>query len=174
MKRGMPPFFAPRPRAVVPRGVSLAELLVTIVIVGIVSSLAMPSMSRLRNTMALRSVRQEITATYDAARSAALQRGRAARLIVRGNSVLAVADTAAAGQATSGTYTVLAPQRFDAAYGVTLTSAITADTLIAFDGRGFAYPRLGHTVRLVMTKGTARDSVCITNLGQLLRTGCLQ
>ena len=67
---------------------------------------------------------------------------------------------------------MLAPQDLKTAYGVTLTLATPADTLVAYDGRGFANPRLMRMARVIITKGSAKDSVCVTNLGQLLPRGC--
>jgi hypothetical protein len=48
-----------------------------------------------------------------------------------------------------------------------------ADTLITYDARGFATPRLtGRVARVIISKGTAKDSVCFSALGQVLRNGC--
>ena len=164
----------PRRRADRPRrGYTVAELLITLVIAGIAMSLAATPLAKARNAYAVRAARQEMTATLEAARSAAVQRGSTSRFVVRGNAVLALVDTAAgAGQAIAGTYTVLAPQRFDRAYGVTLTPGVAADTLVAYDARGMASPRLGRIARVVLRKGAAKDSVCVSNLGQILRNGC--
>ena len=54
-----------------------------------------------------------------------------------------------------------------------LTLATAADSLVAYDGRGFANPRLLRVARVIITKGTAKDSVCVTNLGQVLPRGCV-
>jgi Tfp pilus assembly protein FimT len=151
----------------------MAELLIVISMAGIVAMMAGSPLRRGRDTYSVRAARQTITATLDAARSGAIQRGRTGRFVVRGNAVVAYVDTAAtAGGPVSGQFTVLAPQDFFAAYGVKLSVATAADTLVAYDGRGFANPRLGRVARVIITKGTARDSVCVTNLGQVLPRGC--
>jgi len=151
----------------------MPELLITIAMAGIIASMAGSPLKRGRDAYAVRGARQEIGATIDAARAGAVQRGRTGRFVVRGNAVLAIVDTTAtAGGQVVGTFTVLAPQDLKTAYGVTLTLATPADTLVAYDGRGFANPRLMRMARVIITKGSAKDSVCVTNLGQVLPRGC--
>ena len=40
-------------------------------------------------------------------------------------------------------------------------------------GAGFANPRIGHTLRVIIDGKTAKDSVCLTNFGQILPPGCV-
>jgi len=153
-------------------GFTLPELLITFVIGAIVTGVAAPMLSRSRDRFAVRGAKQEIYAALEAARSAAMQRGRPARLFVRGNTVVAVVDTAPAGQPTVGTFIVLAPPPLDSAYRVQLALAVPSDTVIVFDSRGFANPRLGHTARIRVAGRVVVDSVCISSFGQLLPNGC--
>jgi Tfp pilus assembly protein FimT len=153
---------------------TMPEVLITIAIGMIIMSIAAPSLGKARDRYAVRAARREIAATVEAARGAAVQRGHAARFFVRGNAVLAIADTAAPGQPTSGTLKILAPNRFDQAYGVTLSLAFPADTAIAFDSRGFANPRIGHISRIAVVGRATRDSVCISSFGQILPPDCKQ
>ncbi|AHG93898.1 hypothetical protein J421_6363 (plasmid) [Gemmatirosa kalamazoonensis] len=154
-------------------GFSLTELLIALVMASILATMAGSPLARARNAFAVRAVRQTITAVLDAARAGAVQRGRTGRFVVRGNAVLAYVDTVAiAGGSVVGTYTVMAPEDFLTAYGAKLSLASPGDTLVAYDGRGFANPRLGRIARVIITKGTAKDSVCITNLGQVMPRGC--
>ena len=133
----------------------MPELLITIAMAGIIASMAGSPLKRGRDAYAVRGARQEIGATIDAARAGAVQRGRTGRFVVRGNAVLAIVDTTAtAGGQVVGTFTVLAPQDLKTAYGVTLTLATPADTLVAYDGRGFANPRLMRMARVIITKGS--------------------
>ena len=158
------------------RGFTIAELLVTLVLVvaigAIVATIGTPMIARTRDMFAVRAARQEIVSVVEAARAGATQRGRPGRFIVRGNRVLAVVDTAPPGQLATGTFTVLAPQAFDVEYRVQLSLANPADTVVQYDARGFANPRLGHVARIIVVGRTTRDSVCLSNFGQLLPAGC--
>ena len=154
-------------------GFSLPELLITFVIGGIVAALGTPVIARTRDAFAVRAARQNLVTTVEAARAAATQRGRTARFIVRGNAVLAVVDTAPPGQPAVGTLTVLAPQPFDVDYHVQLTLASAADSVVSYDARGFANPRVGHVARIVIVGRSNRDSVCLSSFGQILPSGCV-
>ena len=153
---------------------TMPEVLITIAVGMIIMSIAAPSLGKARDRYAVQTARREIAATVEAARGASVQRGHPAHFYVRGNAVVAIADTAAPGQAVTGTLVVLAPRRFDAAYGVTLSLANSADTAIAFDARGFANPRIGHVARIAVVGRSTRDSVCISSFGQVLPKDCLQ
>lgn len=155
-------------------GMTMPEVLITIAIGMIIMALAAPSLGRARDRYAVQSARREIAATLEAARAASVQRGHASRFYLRGNAVSAVADTAAPGQPVAGTIVVLAPPRFDQAYGVTLSAAVSGDTMIAFDARGFANPRIGHVARIIVAGRSKRDSVCISSFGQILPQDCTQ
>lgn len=155
-------------------GMTMPEVLITIAIGMIIMALAVPSLGKARDRHAVQTARREIAATLEAARAASVQRGHPARFYVRGNAVVAIADTAAPGQPVSGTLVVLSPQRFDKAYGVTLSLAVNTDTLIAFDARGFANPRINHVMRIAVVGKAVRDSVCISSFGQALPQDCTQ
>jgi hypothetical protein len=56
---------------------------------------------------------------------------------------------------------------------VTVTAADLADSVISFDARGLANPRLGADgARWVIARGTRKDSVCVSNFGMILPRGC--
>jgi prepilin-type N-terminal cleavage/methylation domain-containing protein len=154
------------------RGYSLTEILIAFAIGGIIAALGAPMVARTRDSFGVRAARQDIITTVEAARAAATQRGRPARFIVRGNAVLAIVDTAAPGQPVSGKLTVGQPQAFDVDYHVNLSLPIATDSVITYDARGFANPRTGHTVVIRIVGRSNRDSVCLTNFGQVLPPGC--
>ena len=153
-------------------GFSMVELLITIAVAGIMMAIAAPRARAFREGASVRGARQELATAIEAARGAAIQRGRTARVHLRTDSLLVTVDTGAPGAAASGRYRVLGPLRLDSAFTVTLTPADSRDTVIAFDARGLANPRPGHTVRLVVARGLRKDSVCVTNLGMILPRGC--
>jgi Tfp pilus assembly protein FimT len=148
----------------------MVELLIVLALAAIAGSLAGPSMRGLRGGQAVRGARGEVVATIEAARAAALQRGRLAWVVRSGNVLRAVVDT---GGPTGRVVVATADLR--QLYRAELSTAAAADDSVTFDGRGLANPRLGRTARYVIRAiGTAQaDSVCISNLGLLLPPGCL-
>lgn len=154
------------------KGLTLPELLITFAVGAIVTGVAAPMLARSRDAYAVRGAKQEIFATFEAARSAGIQRGRPSRLLVQGNTVLAQVDTAPPGQPTVGQFTVRARSPLDTAYRVQLALAVASDTVIQFDARGLANPRLGHTARIRIATRRVVDSVCVSSFGQLLPNGC--
>jgi prepilin-type N-terminal cleavage/methylation domain-containing protein len=153
------------------RGVTLPELLITVIMVAIIASIATPKLARSRDSYAVRAARRELVATAEAARSAAIQRGRPSYLIVRGNTVLALVDTVTGGSAAIR-YPVRPATALDALYKVQLSLATPADSMIVYDARGFANPRLSRIARIRITGRLIKDSLCLTNFGQILPQGC--
>lgn len=153
-------------------GFTFVEVLIAIAIAGILAMIVAPNTRAFRDRASVRAARQEIVATIDAARAAALQRGRTARFVVRGDSALAVVDTGPPGLAATGSRVVLAPESVRRQYGVSLRVRTDGDTLLAYDSRGLANPRLGRTARYIIVGRWATDSVCVTSLGTILPRRC--
>ena len=153
-------------------GFSMVELLLTIAVAGIMIAIAGPRARAFREGASVRSARQELTTAIEAARGAAIQRSRTARVHIRTDSLLVTVDTGAPGGPATGRYRVLGPLRLDSSFVVTLTPAIAGDTVISYDSRGLANPRIGHVARFVITRGNRSDSVCVSNLGMILPRGC--
>ena len=87
---------APSPPARAARaGFTFVEVMIAIAVAGILAMMAGPRIGAVRDRLSVRSARQVLTAVIDAARSAATQRGRSARVLVGGDSAVAVVDTAA-------------------------------------------------------------------------------
>jgi type II secretory pathway pseudopilin PulG len=150
----------------------MIELLLVIAMIGAVAAIAVPRMRTFRDSSAVRSARLELTAAIEAARAASIQRGRAARVRIRNDSVLVTVDTSAVGSATTLRYTVLGPKSLRAEHGVSITGVLPSDTGVAFESRGLASPRLDQTAIFVIRRGAMRDSVCVSRLGMLLPSGC--
>jgi prepilin-type N-terminal cleavage/methylation domain-containing protein len=150
---------------------TLVELLITVVLVGVLAGLAGPRVVAIRGGQALRGARGEVVATIEAARAAALQRGRPAWVARRDDTLVA-----ATMDETVGTRVVVATADLYALYGTTLRTAAPADDSVAFDGRGLISPRLARASAryLLQARGTPmRDSVCVTPAGLLLPPGCV-
>jgi prepilin-type N-terminal cleavage/methylation domain-containing protein len=160
----------PRPPA---RGFTVVELLLTLVVIGAVAAIAGPRISAMRGGQAVRGARGEVVSTIEAARAAALQRGRPAWVVRRGNTLLA-----ATVDEDGRSRVVVATADLWTLYNATLTTAVPADDSVTFDGRGLANPRITRAVpyaRYVVSAagGAFRDSVCVTTLGLILPPGCV-
>lgn len=168
----IPPDGRPRPRVA---GYTLAELLIVLSLAGIMALIAGPRVVAYRNTSAVRAARLEIVAVTEAARAAAMQRGRSARMMISKKVLTASVDTSAVNATTSVVSMVtLTLQRLDSAYGVAVTTAAPGDTLITYDSRGFANPRRAQWAKLYVARDGVRDSVCVTEMGMILPRGCVQ
>lgn len=148
----------------------MAELLICLALAGALAALAGPRVVALRGGQAVRGARGEVVAVVEAARAAALQRGRTARVEVRRDMLRALVD-----DGSSAGFVVVSTADLGREYAVRVLTGVPADTLVFFDGRGLASPRLGRTARLIVQAraGGQRDSVCISNLGLLLPPGCV-
>ena len=157
-----------RPRA----GFSLVELLVVCAVVGIAVLIAAPRARAIRHASAVRAARSELVVAVEAARSAAIQRGRPARFRLGPTGIVATVDTAPPGNASQW-MVIYGPDRLDRQFDVTLSTAAPGDSVIDFDARGFASPRLGRVARLVVARPGFRDSVCVSSVGLIMRRGCV-
>jgi Tfp pilus assembly protein FimT len=113
----------------------------------------------------------EVGAAIESARFAAMQRGRRATVRFKGNAVTAVVDTGPPWMAATGQMLVLRVADTQKGYGVTMTVPNAEDSIV-FDPRGFANPRKLAGTRYVLTRGAARDSVCVGALGMIMARGC--
>jgi type II secretory pathway pseudopilin PulG len=150
----------------------MVELLLTIAVAGIMVAIAGPKARAFREGASVRSARQELATAIEAARAAAIQRSRPARVRIRTDSLLVTVDTGAPGGPATGRYTVLGPLRLDSAFSVTVAPALEGDSIISYDARGLANPRIGHVARFIVTRNDRKDSVCVSNLGMILPRGC--
>jgi type IV fimbrial biogenesis protein FimT len=155
------------------RGYTLPELLITLVVAGAIALVAVPRFAALRGGQAVRGARGEVVSTIEAARAAALQRGRLAWVVRSGNRVVA-----ATVDEDARSRVVVATADLARLYSVTVRTADPADDSITFDGRGLATPRLVRAApyaRFIVSSadGRFRDSVCVTSLGMILPPGCV-
>ena len=148
----------------------MVELLICLVLAATLAGLAGPSFGAIRGGQAVRGARAEVVAVVEAARAAALQRGRMARVQVVGNTLTALVEDGS----TAG-FVVVSSSDLGREYQVRVLPGVPEDALFYFDGRGLASPRLGRTAKLVVEAraGGQRDSVCVSNLGLLLPPGCV-
>jgi Tfp pilus assembly protein FimT len=140
-------------------------MLIVVVIIGGLTLFSIPKFAVLQERSKLTSARQEIEAALVTARAAAIQKGRVAKLHIANNR-LSVTVIPVGGGAQQ---TVIPVMPLDSVYGLSLS---VTDTVITFDVRGFASPRLSGTAIFRLIGRTRRDSVCVSTSGQIMSRGC--
>jgi prepilin-type N-terminal cleavage/methylation domain-containing protein len=146
-------------------GFTLVEMMMVIVIISLLTLFAVPKFGVLQERSRLQSARQEIEAALVTARAAAIQKGRIAKLHI-GNNRLSVTVIPVGG---GPEMTVLPVMPLDSVFGISMT---VTDTVVTFDVRGFATPRLSGTGMFKLIGRTRRDSVCVSTSGQIMSRGC--
>lgn len=145
------------------RGFTLIEILMVIVIMGILSTMALPRLARRGVTLTVRSAKQEVASYLAQARATAIATGRSAWFIRSGNTVGVSSTSTTAGYVKS---TDLMTE-----HGVTV-SAASDPTTIEFDARGMIPGGVGGALPIVLSKQSARDSVCVIGLGRISTRDC--
>jgi Tfp pilus assembly protein FimT len=152
-------------------GLSLAEVMVTIVVLGLVMLIGVPSLMRARARVDVAAARDAFVATHGLARQVAVQYGRLSRLHLdpRRNGFWVTADTGSIpGRPVLDTVMppVFLAERFG---GVSLEAA---PRVLCFDPRGIATPRGDcdlPNATLVFRRGGFADTVTISRLGRVRR-----
>jgi prepilin-type N-terminal cleavage/methylation domain-containing protein len=142
------------------RGFTLIEVVITIVIGVILTSIAIKGFGEIGNQTAARSARQTFASLHARARAHAIERGQIVRLLVdaTGDSVWITRDTE-----------VLESVRFAEEYAVDIQSSPDRFTL-CMNARGFADTdcnSFSSSVRVVFSRGTQDYSAELLPLGQL-------
>lgn len=146
-------------------GFSLIEILMVFVIFGIIVTFGYPRFRDVRESTALRSALDNLTASFATARAAAIRRGGAARVeIVDGNSIRVDARTRA-----GELETILEPRDLYREFGVEVH--VAGAPVVEYNARGFAMGITGEQ-KYVLTRGQRSDSLCLTGLGLVMKGGC--
>jgi Tfp pilus assembly protein FimT len=148
-------------------GFTVLELLVVFTVAGVIIAISGKGLSAAFAGNSRTSAVRVVGTTLFQARAIAIQRSRQSWLVRSGNTIKIVADSL--GTKVQLGKTVDLSQR----YGVTLTSASTPsgrDT-VSFDSRGLI---TGTTTayKVIVTKGTTSDTVCVSGLGNTRARGC--
>ena len=148
-------------------GFTMLELMVVLVVAGVLVAITGKGLASAFAGNSRTSAVRVVGTTLFQARAIAIQRSRQAWLIRSGNTIKIVADSS--GSKVQLGQIVDLSQR----YGVTLSSASTPsgrDT-VSFDQRGLI---TGTTTayKIIITKGTKADTVCVTGLGNTRARGC--
>jgi prepilin-type N-terminal cleavage/methylation domain-containing protein len=138
------------------RGFSLIEMLIVVVLIGVISTFAIPMVRRGMEIRRVAGARIAITTMNAKARAVAVQQSRLVRFIIVGNGIRLVSR-----HPVTGASTVIEQRDLNAVHGVSVTT--TRDTLL-YDPRGLGLQNSSTTV-IVSRPGGYADTVVITALG---------
>ena len=149
-------------------GFTLIEIMVVVSIIGVMMIVSAPRISKIKDRTNLRAARDEIVSGLATARSAAVQKGVTATFYMRGDTVQVKLGTVAAeGQQ------ILPARPLSDLYDAHVVSADASDVTIAYDTRGFAQRSITTQATYRVTVGSLTDSVCVSKLGLVSKTGCI-
>lgn len=149
-------------------GVTLLELMVVIILIGVITGLGLPKLAGAKEKANLRAAKDQVVSQLATARAASIRRGLPTRFHAENGAVWISVQNSAG----DPTFTPIGPrQEIAQMLGVTLDVSANADT-IQFDGRGFA-KLAGGSGKIRVVNGVSQDSVCVTRLGAVLKGGCL-
>ena len=146
------------------RGVSMVEMVVVLVISGIVLNITLPKFAAMRDSMNLRSAKQEFTAYLMTARAAAVRQSQSSQFHIVNNTAWTTVN-----QPNGTTTTVNQRLRLFRTRNVIVTKDGWApNDSIVYDSRGIAsWPRQRRTY--VLTLHNLKDSVCVSRAGLIAR-----
>lgn len=150
------------------RGFTLQEVLVVVVLIGVVVSLAVPSLRRIGNGTNLRGARSALITAANVAKSSAVTTGKCAYIKLNNNAVT-VFLTRCGG--AGGQTEVISNRNFGVDYGVSLTltkgsgSAAAVDS-VGFDPRGIPINNTQAAVFTITRSGDTK-TMTIGNYGRL-------
>ena len=146
-------------RRAIPRGFSLPEILIVIVMISVLAIVAIPRFANTNSKRHMESARMRIGAALATARQAAIQKGQPVTFMLKSHRV-----TVSAGQDT-----IMARIPLDTLYKVRATVVNESDPYtIEFSSRGFA--KLTNPKKIMLTRsGVSNDSVIVTTTGMVQR-----
>jgi prepilin-type N-terminal cleavage/methylation domain-containing protein len=146
---------------------TLAELLITISIIGILMAVTLPRYGRIRDQGQMSSAMTRFTRAVMAARQSSIQRGKPAYFKTNASKIWVTLDTTG-----NNTDSVIVTKEIDLAdmYGVTVTDPVGL-IAIAYDPRGVS-TQASKQVFHFEHYGGRRDSLCVSRLGNTIRERC--
>lgn len=143
-------------------GFSFIELLIAMTVAAAVMAIALPRSAPGRDRAGVKAAKQAVMSYLSMARQTAVRRGGTA-VFTNTSNVIKVTSTVDAVTSVIGPNLDISDQ-----HGVELGNAVPS---ITFKARGFATPRLNESKKLYLTRGSAKDSICITILGMTAKCG---
>jgi prepilin-type N-terminal cleavage/methylation domain-containing protein len=143
------------------RGLTLMEILLVIVLIGLMSAFAIPKLSDAMNGQNVQSARAAFVGMYAQARSTAIQRGGSATLTLAGN-VLRIQSK---NPITGVTEAVGNSVDLNGRYGVTVSS--TPSNTWIFDPRGIGTAASQSSVTI--TKSTHSTTIVMSAAGRVIQ-----
>jgi prepilin-type N-terminal cleavage/methylation domain-containing protein len=141
-------------------GFTLAELIIVILMVGVLTAMLAPRVGEAITKQGVRSARSAIVSMHSTARAAAIQRSRRTTLLVSGTTLVVRARHPVTGVLD----TIGNPQDMRSRYGVGVVT--TRDSLV-FDPRGVGIE--SGTTTIVVSRGAYADTLQISPAGRVLR-----
>jgi len=149
-------------------GFSLMELMVVCTIAGVVIAISGKGIASAYAGNSRQSATRVVGTTLFQARAVAIQRSQKSTLVRSGNTVMIFGDSL--GTRVQLGKTVDLAQRYSVSLGSNVLPAVSRDSVM-FDARGLL---TGTTTnyKIIITKGTKADTVCVSGLGNTLARGC--
>src|ERR1051325_4522440 len=148
-------------------GYTLAEVMIVMAIIGILSAISLPRLGRVRDQQQLTAAMTRLSRAVMAARQAAIQRGKRSYFKHNGDYIWVTLDTT--GNNTDSVI-VTSALSLNTMYGVTVT-APTGLTSLEYDPRGVS-PQANKQVFRFEHRGGRVDSLCVSRLRNTIRTAC--
>lgn len=149
-------------------GYTLAELLMVVAIIGVLASVSLPRLGRIRDQGQMASALTRFTRAVMAARQSAIQRGNRSSFKHKDNYVWVTLDTT--GNNTDSVVVTAALSLTDL-YGVQVT-APTGLTSIQYDPRGVSTQASKQVFKFKHIGSGREDSLCVSRLGNTIREKC--
>jgi prepilin-type N-terminal cleavage/methylation domain-containing protein len=146
---------------------TLAELLITIAIVGVLMAITLPRYGKIRDQGQMASAMTRFTRAIMAARQSAIQRGKPAYFKTDDSQIWVTLDTTG-----NNTDSVIVTATIDLTdmYSVRVTDPV-GFVSIAYDPRGVS-TQASQQVFHFEHDGGRRDSLCVSRLGNTIRERC--
>jgi prepilin-type N-terminal cleavage/methylation domain-containing protein len=149
-------------------GYTLAEVLIVISIIGIITAISVPKFAAAKNQAQLTGAMTRFSRGIMAARQAAIQRGKVAYFKHSNNKFWVIVDTT--GNLTDS-IVITAPYNISTEYGVAITSP-GGVTSIQYDPRGVATQPTKRVFAFKHSVSNTVDSLCVSRLGNTVRQVC--